>query len=245
MHSVGKTGVGKSTLLLNMILADINAGRGTVVIDPAGDLITDILDRLPADVADRIVLIDPDQENPRAASTPSTATTRTWPSTTSSAIFAKIFPRHWGPRMDDTLRVACLTLMRHANPTLSLVPPLLNDRSSGPGSPPAWTTRTACAGSGAGTTAINDALRAQVIGPVLARLRAFLLRDFVKTHHRQAPARPSTWARPRRRAAAVRLPKGILGEDTARILGSLIVARSGRPPSPAPASPKTNAKTPP
>ena len=52
MHVVGKTGVGKSTLLLNMILGDIKAGRGTVVIDPRGDLITDILDRLPASYAE-------------------------------------------------------------------------------------------------------------------------------------------------------------------------------------------------
>lgn len=36
VHVVGKTGVGKSTLLLNMILGDIKAGRGTVVIDRAG-----------------------------------------------------------------------------------------------------------------------------------------------------------------------------------------------------------------
>jgi hypothetical protein len=44
--------VGKSTLLLNLILGDIKTGRGTVVIDPRGDLITDILDRLPASYAD-------------------------------------------------------------------------------------------------------------------------------------------------------------------------------------------------
>jgi hypothetical protein len=64
LHVVGKTGVGKSTLLLNLILGDIKARRGTVVIDPRGDLITDILDRLPASYADKIVIIDPDQENP-------------------------------------------------------------------------------------------------------------------------------------------------------------------------------------
>ena len=51
VHVIGKTGVGKTTLLLNMILDDIKAGRGTVVIDPRGDLVTDILDRLPASYA--------------------------------------------------------------------------------------------------------------------------------------------------------------------------------------------------
>ena len=44
------------------------------------------------------------------------------------SIFSNIFAKHWGPRMDDVLRVACLTLLRHANATLPLVPPLLNDK---------------------------------------------------------------------------------------------------------------------
>lgn len=47
-----------------MAVDDIKAGRGTVVIDPHGDMVLDILDRLPASVADRVVLFDPDQPNP-------------------------------------------------------------------------------------------------------------------------------------------------------------------------------------
>ena len=39
-HVIGPTGVGKSTLLLNMALQDIGAGRGVVVLDPKGDLLS-------------------------------------------------------------------------------------------------------------------------------------------------------------------------------------------------------------
>ena len=46
-HVLGATGSGKSTLLTNMVLDDIAAGRGVAVIDPKGDLITDLLDRIP------------------------------------------------------------------------------------------------------------------------------------------------------------------------------------------------------
>lgn len=56
--------LGEDTLLVNMAVDDIKAGRGTVVIDPHGDMVLDILDRLPASVADRVVLFDPDQPNP-------------------------------------------------------------------------------------------------------------------------------------------------------------------------------------
>ena len=114
-HMVGSPVSGKSTLLLNMILADIKAGRGVVVIDPKGDLITDILDRLPASYAHRIVIIDPAQPNPGCFN-PLEGDERSDLAVDNIVwIFGRIFPRHWGPRMDDVLRVACLTLMRRAN----------------------------------------------------------------------------------------------------------------------------------
>ncbi len=46
LHILGATGSGKSTLLAGLVLADVTAGRGAVVIDPKGDLVIDILDRL-------------------------------------------------------------------------------------------------------------------------------------------------------------------------------------------------------
>src|SRR5947207_1837401 len=60
LHVLGATGSGKSTLLTNLALSDIEAGRGVVVIDPKGDLVSDILDRFPAS-ATAPVLIDPDE----------------------------------------------------------------------------------------------------------------------------------------------------------------------------------------
>ena len=49
VHLLGATGSGKSTLIANLALHDITEGRGVVVIDPKGDLVTDLLDRLPDD----------------------------------------------------------------------------------------------------------------------------------------------------------------------------------------------------
>jgi hypothetical protein len=60
LHVMGATGSGKSTLLTNLVLGDVEAGRGVVVIDPKGDLITDLCDRLPQAAASRTVLIDPE-----------------------------------------------------------------------------------------------------------------------------------------------------------------------------------------
>ena len=60
LHVLGATGSGKSTLLTNLVLDDVAAGRGAVVIDPKGDLVNDIIDRLPTEVAGRVVVLDPD-----------------------------------------------------------------------------------------------------------------------------------------------------------------------------------------
>ncbi|MFI2652766.1 type IV secretory system conjugative DNA transfer family protein [Micromonospora fulviviridis] len=225
VHMVGKTGVGKSTLLLNMILADIHAGRGTVVIDPRGDLITDILDRLPASYAKKIALIDPDQENPACFNPLDDGGDRHLAVDNLVGIFAKIFQGQWGPRMDDTMRVACLTLMRHAKPTLSLVPSLLQDREFRARFTHGLDDPDGLGGFWLWYDGINEQFRGQVIAPVLARLRAFLLRDFVKSVIGNAHSSFDMGTILNGGVLLCRLPKGILGEETSRILGSLIVAR--------------------
>jgi hypothetical protein len=224
LHLVGKTGTGKSTLIVHMVVDDVKAGRGAVVIDPRGDMINDVLDRLPAYVADRVHIIDPAQErsayfNPLEGDDPHLAVDNL------VGIFSRIFQRHWGPRIDDTLRVSCLTLMQHANPTLSSVPPLLNDDAFRAQFTVGLDDPEGLHGYWQWYDSMNPPMRAQVIGPVLARLRAFLLRDFV----RGVVGGPSSSFDMGQildgGLLLVRLPKGVLGEDTTRVLGSLVVAR--------------------
>lgn len=65
VHIIGKTGTGKSTLLVNMIRQDIEAGRGVAVLDPHGDLIDRIIERMPENRIKDVILFDPgDTEYP-------------------------------------------------------------------------------------------------------------------------------------------------------------------------------------
>jgi hypothetical protein len=59
LHVVGASGTGKSTLLVSMILQDIKLGHGLGVIDPHGDLIDEVLGRMPENRADDVILFDP------------------------------------------------------------------------------------------------------------------------------------------------------------------------------------------
>src|ERR1035437_885308 len=61
-YVIGASGTGKSTLLLSMAMQDIEAGNGFAVLDPHGDLIEDILARIPEERADDVVVFDPADE---------------------------------------------------------------------------------------------------------------------------------------------------------------------------------------
>jgi hypothetical protein len=228
VHVLGSTGAGKSTFLAHLILGDIRARRAVVLIDPKGDLAKDVLERLtPAD-RERLILIDPDQPEASATFNPLQRRAGADDDLTVDnivAIFAAIFQRHWGPRIDDTLRVACLTVMRHPNPTLITVPPLLNDKQFRAPFTVDLDDPEGLKGYWEWFEATPPALRAQVIGPVLARLRSFLLRDFVRATI-GPPKSSFDMARLLDTGGILiaRLPKGQLGEDTARLLGSLVFA---------------------
>lgn len=60
-YIVGQTGTGKSSLLLNMIMQDIEAGKGVGVIDPHGELVDEVLARIPKRRVDDVHYINPEQ----------------------------------------------------------------------------------------------------------------------------------------------------------------------------------------
>ncbi|MGA2147320.1 MAG: helix-turn-helix domain-containing protein [Bryobacteraceae bacterium] len=62
MHLIGASGSGKSTLLLNMIIQDIENGEGLAVLDPHGDLIDQVVGRIPEERVNDVVLLDPSDE---------------------------------------------------------------------------------------------------------------------------------------------------------------------------------------
>lgn len=229
VHILGPTGVGKSTLLLNLALQDIDDGVGVGVIDPKGDLIRDLLERIPARHADRIVLIDPSiRERPVGLNVLECDDPDQRELVTDGvvAIFRKSFERFWGPRTDDVLRAALLTLLRHPQTTLTEVPPLLLDRrvrsrlTKNLGDPiglkPFWQEYEAQ----------SDGQRLQMVGPVLNKLRTFLLRPTVRNVLGQSRSTIDVnEVIDRQGILLVNIAKGLLGDETSRLLGAFVMAR--------------------
>jgi len=225
LHVLGSTGSGKSTLLTRMILDDVAAGRGVVVVDPKGDLVTDVLARVDRR---RVVLLDPSSEDGRPALNVLERTEGVGDDLVVDhlvGILSRIFENHWGPRLEDALRSACLTLLQLDGATLSDVPRILTTRGD-------WQRYLAhsesdeLAGFWKWYEALNEGQRAQVVGPLLYKLRAFLLRPAVREIVNAAKSDVDVGqVLNEGRLLLVRVPKGTLGEDTSRLLGSFVVAK--------------------
>ncbi len=113
-YIAGASGTGKSTLLLNLIGQDIAAGHGVGVLDPHGDLIADVLRRIPANRIDDVILFDPaDEEYPFALNIIEAADERERERIVSETLmaFERYFPASWGPRLERILTYAIHTVV--------------------------------------------------------------------------------------------------------------------------------------
>ncbi|MET8846011.1 DUF87 domain-containing protein [Amycolatopsis sp. NPDC004625] len=227
VHVLGATGSGKSTLLGNLILDDADAGRGIVLIDPKGDLVTDVLSRLPREAADRVVLFDADSRQRPPCLNPLEGGETDREVDNLVSVFRRVYSAFWGPRTDDLMRASCLTLRAQDSvPTLADLPKLLSSDAfraritSG-------LTDPVLTGFWEWYDELTDSSRSQVISPLMNKLRAFLLRPFVRDAIAGGRSTVNmTQVLDEGGICLVRIPKGSLGDETTRLVGSLVVART-------------------
>lgn len=230
LHLLGPTGTGKSTLLLNYTLGEVRAGRGVAVFDPKGDLTRDLLDRLPPEAAQRLVLIDPDEtQAPAALNLLELADDPYDTADQLVGVMAKVWAATWGPRTDDLARHALLTLMRLPGASLADLPRLLSDprlrraalaradRRADDG----WTVDLQAFWSWWDEQTPGQV--AQQAGPLLSKLRAVLSRRFAAGLFGVPRSTFSLSDVLDGGILLVRLPKS-MGEETVRLTGSLLLA---------------------
>ena len=233
-HTVllGPTGAGKSTALAHLALADIQAGRGVLLIDPKTDLVADILARIPEQRRGDVVVIDPTSSrpvgiNPLARAQTACGASPELVADTVLATLKGVFAESWGVRVEQVLSAALVTLARTPGATLVDLPLVLTN--------PVYRQRLIAAsgadplGTGqfwAAYEALSEAQRQQWVGPVLTRLQPFLIRPHLRATLGQAtPSFDLEEVFTRRRIVLVSLNKGVLGAESARLLGSLLVGQ--------------------
>ncbi|MEV3923464.1 type IV secretory system conjugative DNA transfer family protein [Actinomadura coerulea] len=228
LHVLGQTGVGKSTFLARLILSDATAGRGALVIDPKGDLVADVLQRLPERAIGQTVVFDPAAPGRPPCLNVLAGHDAAFAAESIVTTFRRCFSSAWGPRLDDLLRSACLTLTRvnGTRATLGDIPKLLIDTAYR-ARVTARLTDDLLRGFWASYDELTPAARASMISPVMNKLRAVLLRPFIRD---ALSGGASTVDLAGTLASGglilARLPKGVLGEDAVRLFGSLLLAHT-------------------
>ena len=132
IYCLGKTGVGKSTLLINMVLDDIRKGFGICVIDPHGDTAEIIMKYIPEYRKNDIVYFNATDQAQLPGFNPLYKVPEHERHLVASEIvltFKKIWIDSWGPRLEYILRFAILTLLDYPTATLLDIQPLLLDKA--------------------------------------------------------------------------------------------------------------------
>ena len=130
LYLIGKTGTGKTTLLKSLIIADILAGRGVVVIDPHGDLFQELLTWIPTPRTNDVVLVDPMDTAHPVAFNPLDSKGVLSHRTADGVLAAmkKLFGDSWGPRLEHTLGMSLATLCTVGGHSLLSVAPASHGR---------------------------------------------------------------------------------------------------------------------
>jgi len=225
LHLIGPTGVGKSTLLASLALGDLASDRALVLVDPKGDLVRDVADRVPDGRRDDVILLDPVDDRPVGLNLFQAA--HEAPERKADAvvaIFHRLFASSWGPRTGDVLHAALLTLAEAPGMTLCELPAVLTND-------PFRRKLTAriddhvLLGFWAWYDALTPGDRAATLGPVMNKLRPLLLRRRLRAVIGQAdPAWQLDDVLNRRGVLLVNLSRGELGPEAAQLLGSILVA---------------------
>ncbi len=132
IYIIGKSGVGKSKLLELLVRQDIAYGKGVCFIDPHGDVIELLLDFIPKERIDDVVLIDPsDNEHPVSFNPLSNVDPGFKFQLTQGLIevIKKQFGANWTPRLEHVFRFTCLALLDYPYATMRGMISLLTDRN--------------------------------------------------------------------------------------------------------------------
>jgi TraM recognition site of TraD and TraG len=203
----------------------VAAGRSVLVIEPKGDLVGDVLARLPTSRHDEVVVIEPGESESIVGFNP-LAGHRDQAERRADellGLFRVLFGSAIGPRSSDVLLHALITAARLPDGTLTDVPALLTNSGFRRQALSKVTDPLVLAPFWGWFDGLSDAERTQVVAPVLNKLRVLVSRPALRRMLGQATPRfRLDELFTQRRVVLVNLNKGAIGPETARLLGALL-----------------------
>jgi len=231
MYVIGKSGTGKSTLFESMISQDIVNGHGVCILDPHGETIEKVLDRIPDHRLDDIIYFDAaDTERPIGLNLLQIEDPSQKNLLASGLVSAikQHFDFSWGPRLEYLLNYAVLTLLEVPGTTLLGVTRLLEDKNyqnfilhfvKDPVVKRFWETEFKEMKS-------NQKLVTEAIAPIQNKVNRFLASSTIRNILGQKKSTIDLWeAMNSGKVLLINLSKGKIGADNANLLGALLVSR--------------------
>ncbi len=229
MYFVGKTGMGKTTLLENMVLNDIYAGHGVGLIDPHGDYAEKIIDFIPPHRINDVVYFNPsDIDFPIGFNILESVDPRYKHLVASGlmGVFKKIWPDVWSARMEYILNNTILALLDFPGTTLLGINRLLADseyrkRVVGVLKDPVvkafWQTEFAN---------YTDKFRSEAVSPIQNKIGQFLSASVIRNIVAQVQSRINIREiMDSKKIFIMNLSKGRIGEDNSRLLGGMLITK--------------------
>lgn len=225
LYVIGGTGTGKSTLLVNLIAQDLQAGHGVAVLDPHGDLADAVLARVPAHRVNDVVVVDPSDADFPVGINVLAAHSEVERTLLTSDLVA-LFRRHstsWGDQMNAVFANAILAFVESSQGgTLPDLRRFLVEKDY----------RAAFLRTVADSEVVYywekqyPLLRGNPQAPILTRLDSFLrpklVRHIVDARTASLDFRSIM---DEQKVLVVKLPQGAIGEENAYLLGSIIIAK--------------------
>lgn len=229
MYLIGKTGMGKTTVLENMMIQDVRMGHGLAVIDPHGDFVEKILDFIPASRINDVVYINPaDVDYPIAFNVLESINPahRHLVASGLLSVFKKMWIDSWGPRLEYILRNCILSLLEYQGSTLLGIPRLLVDKSyrrkvvekvDDPIVKAFWQTEF---------EQYAQQFRTEAVSPIQNKIGQFLSSSLI----RNIVGQPKSSIDLReimdeKKILLLNLAKGRIGEDNAGLLGGMMITK--------------------
>jgi type IV secretory pathway TraG/TraD family ATPase VirD4 len=231
VYLIGKTGTGKSTLIETMVLQDIRRGHGVALIDPHGDLVERLVAQVPAPrVQDVIYLNAADPSQPHGYN-PLRHVREDRIAIAASGfleVFKKMWPDAWGVRMEHILRNVLMALLERPDATMHDVLLVLSDRNFRKELVQTVQNETVRTFFEKEFERYTFGYRSDGIAPIQNKVGAFLADPLLN----RILTSPKSEIRVRRvmdegKIFLVNLAKGRLGEDSASLLGGLLVTTIG------------------
>ena len=230
MYILGRTGMGKTTLLLNMILNDVYGNEGLCFIDPHGDAVEKLLDYIPSSRVEDVIYFDPaDIEHPIPLNVLGEVDQARRHLLVSNliSIFRKLYGEYWQHRQEHILRNTLLALLEYKDKTTLLdVYKMLTDSRfrkevlkdiKDPVVKSFWENEF---------PKYLYQFKGEALAPIQNKLGAFLTVPLVRNIVCQKESRLNfREIIDQGRILLVNLAKGKLGEDICSFLGSLIVTK--------------------